>query len=517
MFLTKEVVRLAMPGLAEGVACERCPRLGRLFEQSSGSETRGPDVTETGAIHTSAGELPKSRVTELAATLRGSLIRPGDRAYEGACKLWNGMIQRRPALVARCASTPDVVAAVRFARDHRLPVAVRGGGHGVAGHALCDGGLVIDLSEMRAVEVDPDDRTARAQGGCTLADLDRETQRHGLATPLGVVTETGIAGLTLTGGMGWLRRKHGLSCDNLVAAEVVTADGKVLTATDERHPDLLWGLRGGGGNFGVATALEYRLHPVGPDVFVCFAVYPADRAVEVLQACDEYLKREPDDLAPLGVLGTVPSADDFPAESHGEPFVALLAVHPGDPSDGERAVRPLRELGGEIADLSGSMPYTQAQALLDEDYPDGRRYYWKSLNTSELGEEAIGRLARHAAAAPSPLSTIDVWFQGGAMGRPAEGDTAFANRAAPYLLGIEANWEDEARSAENVAWARGLIADMREFSDGGLYLNFPGMLEEQGEVVKAGYGGNYERLADVKRTYDPTNFFRLNANVEPAS
>jgi FAD/FMN-containing dehydrogenase len=452
---------------------------------------------------------------DLAARLQGRLVRPGDPPYEQGRQIWNGMIDREPAMIARCAGVEDVAAAVSFARDAGLPLAVRGGGHGVAGHAISEGGVVVDLSEMRGVEVDLDRGTARAQGGCTLGDLDGATQRHGLATPLGVVTETGIAGLTLSGGMGWLRRRHGLSCDNLVSAEVVTADGSVVTASEDENEDLFWAIRGAGGNFGVATSLEYRLHPVGPEVFVTFVFYPAERAKDVLRSCDRFLTDAPDDVAPLAVFGRVPEAEDFPSESHGAPFVTLLCVHPGDPAEGERILRPLREIADPIVDLSGAMPYVEAQAILDEDYPNGRHYYWKSINVTELSDEVIDRLGRLAAAAPSPLSTIDIWYQGGAMARVGEEETAIANRATPYLIGIEGNWEPQESDDENVAWVREVFADMDAFSDGGVYLNFPGFLEEGSDLMRAGYGRNYERLAEVKARYDPANLFRLNANVEP--
>ena len=460
-------------------------------------------------------EVPAPAVDELASRMQGELLRPEDAGYEPARALWNGMIDRRPALIARCTDTGDVAAAVNLAREHELTLAVRGGGHGVAGHALCDGGLVVDLSQMRAIDVDPEALTARAEGGCTLGDLDRETQRHALATPLGVVTRTGIAGLTLSGGMGWLRRKHGLSCDNLISAQVVTADGGVLTASESENEDLFWAIRGGGGNFGVVTSFEYRLHPVGPEVFVCFVLYPADRATEVLQSCAQYLSGAPEAVAPLGVLGRVPEVEEIPPESHGEPYVALLAVYPGDPAEGERAVQPLREIVEPIGDLSGAMPYVEAQAVLDEDYPDGWRYYWKSVNVPELSDEVIARLVRHAAAAPSHHSTIDIWYQGGAMARVGEQETAFANRSEPYLLGIEGNWEQQSDSDENVAWVRGAYTDMRSLSSGGIYLNFPGFLEEGDQLLREGYGPNYDRLVEVKTRYDPANLFRLNANVEP--
>ena len=459
--------------------------------------------------------VPSGALSSLASRLEGEAIAESHPTYDQARQIWNGLIDRRPALIARCAGPADVATCVNFARERELPLAVRGGGHGVAGHALADGGVVIDLSRMRQVEVEPDLRTVRAQGGCTLGDLDRETQQHGLATPLGVVTRTGIAGLTLSGGMGWLRRKHGLSCDNLVSAQIVTADGSLRTASDEENPDLFWAIRGGGGNFGVVTSFEYRLYPVGPEVFVCFVLYAAERAHEVLRHCERYLADAPEELAPVGILGRVPQAEDFPAEAHGAPYVGLLAVYPGGAAEGEQVVRPLRELGDPIADLSGTMQWTEAQAILDEDYPDGWRYYWKSVNVPALSDEVIERLVERTVEAPSSHSTIDVWYQGGAMARIGEDATAFANRSEPYLLGIEGNWEAGSASDENVAWVRETFDDMRSFSRGGVYLNFPGFLEEGEQIVQEGYGRNYERLREVKSKYDPKNLFRLNANIEP--
>jgi FAD/FMN-containing dehydrogenase len=460
-------------------------------------------------------ELPEQVVDDFASRLTGQVLEAGDAGYEETRGVWNGMIDRRPALIARCAGEDDVIASVNFGRDNQLLISVRGGGHGVAGHAVCDGGLVVDLSEMRAVGVNPEERTARAGGGCTLEDLDGHTQRHGLATPLGVVTRTGVAGLTLSGGMGWLRRKHGLSCDNLVSARVVTADGSLLTASQSENEDLFWAIRGGGGNFGVVTSFEYRLHPVGPEVFVCFVLYPIDRAKEVFLCCQHYLSEGSKDIARLGILGHVPEAEEFPRKSHGDPYVALLVVDPGAPAEGERAIRPLREIADPIADLSATMPYTQAQALLDEDYPDGWRYYWKSVNVPELSDDVIERLVEHATAAPSPHSTIDVWYQGGALARVGEEETAFANRSQPYLLGIEANWEQDSESEQNVGWVRHTFAGMRSLSGGGVYLNFPGFLEEGEQLLHEGYGSNYRRLVEVKTKYDPTNLFRLNANIQP--
>ncbi len=469
-------------------------------------------VTSTGA----EGALEGSLVEDLRARLRGRVLSPGDAGYDEARGVWNGMFDRRPSLIARAERVADVINAVDFARENDLLLAVRGGGHNVAGTAVADGGLVIDLSAMKGIRVDPERRTVHAEGGVTIGELDRKTQAFGLATPMGVVSETGIAGLTLGGGIGWLRRKHGLSSDNLLSVDVVTADGRFVTASETENPDLFWGIRGGGGNFGVVTCFEYRLHPVGPEVMFAFVFYPAGRAKEVLRSVEEYMAQAPDEVSPLGVLGRVPRDDMFPQRWHGEQYVALLAMYSGGVEEGKRALRPLRELGEPIADFSGAMPYVEAQKLLDEDYPDGWRYYWKSTNVSGLGDEVIEGLIAHAEAAPSDHSTIDIWYQGGAMGRIGADGSAFGERSSPYLLGIESNWEEPQDDEANVAWAREVVGDMRRFSDGGMYLNFPGFLEEGEALTRDAYGENYGRLVDLKNEYDPTNLFRLNPNVRPA-
>jgi FAD/FMN-containing dehydrogenase len=461
--------------------------------------------------------LEESVVAGLQARIRGELIRPGNESYDETRKVWNGMIDKKPALIVRCASAGDVIASVNFARETGILLAVRGGGHNVAGTAVADGGLVVDLSTMKGVRVDPERRAVRAEGGVTIGELDEETQKFGLATPMGVVSETGIAGLTLGGGLGWLRRKYGLSSDNLISVDIVTADGRYLRASKTENPDLFWGIRGGGGNFGVVTSFEYRLYPVGPEVMFCFVFYPGDRAKEVLRFCEEYVAQAPDEVSPLGVLGRVPSMELFPKEWHGKPYAAILAMYPGDVEEGERVLQPLRQLGDPIADLSEPMPYTEAQKLLDEDYPEGGRYYWKSVNVNRLGDGEIEHLMAHAQAAPSDHSTIDVWYQGGAMGRVGAGETAFGDRSAPYLLGVEGNWEEPHEDQPNVAWVRECVADMRRFSDGGMYLNFPGFLEEGQEMIRDTYGKNYERLVTLKNEYDPTNLFRMNQNIRPSN
>jgi FAD/FMN-containing dehydrogenase len=456
-------------------------------------------------------------MAESTLELRGDVLRPGDADYEDSRRIWNGMIDKRPALIARCATVDDVREALDFARRRNLLVAVRGGGHGVAGYAVCDDGLVIDLAQMNGVDVDAHKSTVRAGGGCRLGDVDRATQDHGLAVPLGVVSQTGIAGLTLSGGIGWLRRKHGLSSDNLVSVEIVTADGRLLTASEYENADLFWGVRGGSGNFGVVTAFEYRAHPVGPEVMVVFVLYPGELAREVLQALTEFMADAADEFAPLGILGRVPHAEMFPVEVHGEPYAAVAGVYAGDVEEGTHVLQPLRELGEPIADLSEPMPYAQAQTLLDEDYPDGWFYYWKSLELDRLSGEAVDRLLEHAAAAPSDHSTIDVWYHGGAMSRVASTSTAFGDRPL-MLLGYEANFEDRATADANVAWVRDSIEELKPFSDGGAYLNFPGFYEEGEELLRASYGdANYERLVALKNEYDPTNLFRLNGNIRPTA
>jgi FAD/FMN-containing dehydrogenase len=460
--------------------------------------------------------LDEAEVERFESRLRGELLRAVDPGYEEARLLWNGVIDRRPALIARCAAVEDVVESVNFARENDLPLAVRGGGHNVAGTASVEGGLVLDLSAMKDIEVDEERRTVRAGAGVTIGELDEETQKRGLATPMGVVSETGIAGLTLGGGMGHLRRKHGLSSDNLISVELVTADGRLLTASDEENADLFWAVRGGGGNFGVVTYFEYRLYPVGPEVMCAFVFYPGDRAEEILRSVEEYMKDAPDEVSPLSFLGRVPRVEDFPEEWHGEQFVAALAVYGGSVEDGEAALEPLRGFGDPIVDFSGPMPYTDVQKLLDEDYPDGGRYYWKSVNVDGLGDGVIEALMEHAEAAPSDHSTIDLWFQGGAMGRVGADESAFGERSAPILLGIEANWEEDPEDDEaNIAWARGCYSDLRRFSGGGVYLNFPGFLEEGQGLMRDAYGKNYERLVALKNQYDPANLFRFNQNIKP--
>lgn len=462
-----------------------------------------------------------TETTETARALRehmaGSVIEPGDPAYEDARRVWNGMIDLRPRIIARPRSAEGVAAAIRLARAHDLAIAVRGGGHNVAGLASVEGGLVIDLSTMREIDVDPIRRSVRAGGGATWGDVDRATQPFGLAAPGGVVSDTGIAGLTLGGGMGWLRRRYGLSADNLLAAEVVLADGSIVWTSETERPELLWGLRGGGGNFGVVTTFEFRVHPVGPEVAFAITYYPLEAAAEVLRGHERFVAADTaGDTSTIAVLGHIPPVDEFDARLHGTPFVAVLGMFAGDAGAGMMALQPLRALATPLLDLTGRMPYTQAQTVFDADYPAGHRYYWKSSRVPALSDAAIGRLVAMIEAAPSGHSTIDLWLNGGAMSAVADDATAFGARDPGYLVSPEANWDDAAHDASNVAWTRAVLDAVEADSAGGSYLNFPGFLEEGESLVRASLGATYDRLRELKRTYDPDNVFRRNHNVTPA-
>ncbi len=456
----------------------------------------------------------KPAVDELRRSFRGEIVVQEDETYDEARRIWNGMIDKRPALIARCEGTADVIAAVDFAREHGVPLSVRGGGHNVAGKALCDGGLVIDLSTMRAVHVDPDARVVRAEGGATLGDIDRETQAFGLAVPLGAVSQTGVAGLCLHGGMGWLTRKHGLTLDNLVAVDIVTADGRSRRAGETENADLFWAVRGGGGNFGVVTAFEFRAHPIGPEVWFLGAMYAMSQAKRIVQFLERFMRQAPEELAVLASLWSAPNDESIQPEHRGQPVIVLLGCYSGPFEKGERAIQPLRELCEPVADLSGPMPFAQVQCSLDADYPDGRLYYWKSVYLPELDEEIIDVLVDAARRRPSPLTSIDIWFLAGAAMRVRSDTTAYARRDAPYAIGIEANWTDPAESDANMAWARELFDALQPFSRG-TYLNFPGFMEDTEKLLGGAYGTNYKRLGAIKAKYDPANLFKGALNIPP--
>ena len=455
---------------------------------------------------------------EFIATFTGEIIWPESAGYDEARAVWNGMIDRYPAVVARCRSVEDVILAVNYGRIRDLPIAVRGGDHNVAGHATCDGGIVIDLSPMNQIEVDPNTRTARAGGGATWGQFDAATQKYGLATPGGAFSDTGIAGLTLGGGFGWLRSKYGLSCDNLIAADVVTADGRLIRVNAEENPDLLWALRGGGGNFGIVTTFEYQLHPVGPEVHFLFAMHDATggKLKESIQLYRDFSATAPDEVSTIFAGGIVPPEEEiFPEEIHHKPFALFAGLYAGDPDEGREALRPLHEFGEPMFDASGVMPYTSAQQAFDEDYPDGMRYYWKSLNLTDLSDAAIDRLVEHCRRQPSVFSTVDLWHIGGAVKRPGPEESAFFGRQADFLLNPEGNWVDPADDETNIRWVRELIDDMREFSNNSAYLNFAGFQEEGDKLMRSAYQTQYQRLSEIKAKYDPENVFRLNQNIKP--
>jgi len=472
-------------------------------------------------ITTKNGEnvsIPDAEIAAFEARLAGKLIRPQDAGYDEARAVWNGMIDRYPALIAHCVVTSDVVAAVDFARENNLLIAVRGGGHNVAGHGTCDGGLVIDLSGLKSIEVDEQNRVAFAGGGIVWGELDAATQQYGLATPGGVFSETGIAGLTLGGGLGWLRSKYGLSSDNLIGAEVVTADGSIVYASENENTDLLWGLRGGGGNFGIVTRFEYRLHPVGPEVMFVFVLHDAegDKLKHAIQLYRDFSETAPDEVSTIFASGIVPPEEKlFPVEIHGRPFALFGALYAGDPEAGKAIIQPLLDFGEPLVDFSGVMPYVEAQKAFDEDYPNGMHYYWKSLNLTELNDEAIDRFVKHAQKQPSVFSTVDLWHIGGAVKRGSAEDSAFNGRHAKFLLNPEANWEEAEDDEANITWVRDIIADMQEFSDGSRYLNFAGFQEEGDAMMQKAFGPQYAHLVALKNKYDPNNLFSLNQNVKP--
>jgi FAD/FMN-containing dehydrogenase len=449
--------------------------------------------------------IEEGAVREFAAGLRGEIVRPEEDGYDAARAVFNGMIDKRPALIVRCAGTSDVIRGVDFAHAHDLLLAVRSGGHNVAGKAVCDGSLMLDLSPMKGMRVDPARRRARAQSGLTLGEFDHETQAFGLATPLGVVSMTGIAGLTLGGGLGWLNGNHGLACDNLLSADVVTADGRLLTASEEENEDLFWGIRGGGGNFGVVTSFEYRLHPVGP-VLAGGLRYPAAKARDVLRFYHEFASGCPDELSTSALLGRAPD---------GSLVAGITVCYCGAIEEGERVLRPLRAFGSPLEDGIRPMAYTALQSAPDEGFPPGQQHYWKSSNLEHLSDEAIEVMVRLVKEMPSPSSGVGLQQMHGAASRVDPAATAFPHRDEHYDLLILSQWANPADSEENVRWTRELFEAMQPFVGKGVYVSNLG--EEEGDRVKEAYGEHYERLVALKDRYNPTNLFRLNQNVKPTA
>jgi FAD/FMN-containing dehydrogenase len=436
--------------------------------------------------------------------LAGDVVHPGEAGYDELRSVFNAMIDRRPLAVLRCHGADDVARGIAAARRHGLPLSVRGGGHNVAGNAVCDGGIVLDLAPLRGLRVAPDARTARAGAGLLLGDLDRGTQVHGLATPLGVVSQTGIAGLTLGGGLGWLNRKHGLACDNVIGAEVVTAGGEILRVGPHAHPDLYWALRGGGGNFGVVTSFEYGLHPVG-SVLAGVVSHPIDRAVEFLTLHDELIATAPDELS---------TAVSLALDASGAPVVTVAACWCGPHREGEHVLRPLLGFAEPVFAQVGSVPYADWQAGPDAGFPRGRQHYWKAGWLRDLTEAALDTLLHHLRAMPSAFSGIGLQHMCGAAARVAPEATAFAHRVEQYDMLILSQWDDPAESERNIAWTRALFDAMRPHLADAVYVNNLG--DEGQDRVRAAYGVNHPRLVEVKRAYDPDNVFRLNQNITPA-
>ncbi len=456
--------------------------------------------------------LDEGSVSAFRARLRGQLIRPGDEGYDEARKVWNGMIDRRPALIARCAGVADVIAAVNFAREQRLPVAIRGGSHNVTGNAVCDGGLVIDLSAMKGTRVDPEKRTARAEGGCTWGDLDHATHAFGLAAPGGIISTTGIAGLTLGGGIGHLTRKYGLSCDNLLSVDMVLADGRFVTASQKKNADLFWGIRGGGGNFGVVTSFEFRLHPVAT-VMAGPILYPVEKAREALRLYRDFMNRAPQDFNAFFAFLIVPPGPPFPSHLHNTTVCGVMAMYTGHPTKAGRLIAPLRKFGPPVVDFFGPMPYPAVQSMFDGLVPAGLQNYWKADFMDELSDEAIEVHVKHGPGIPTFNSALHIYPVSGAANRVGKDDTAFFYRSAKYVHVIAAMYPNPDHTARNVAWVRDYWSALHPHSSGGAYVNF--MMEEGEDRVRATYGRNYDRLVALKRKYDPTNLFRLNQNVKP--
>jgi FAD/FMN-containing dehydrogenase len=443
-------------------------------------------------------------------------VEPGQTA--AAREVFNAMHASRPDEVVSCSTTDDVAAAIKRARDGNLRVAVRGGGHSIAGLSAIDGGVLIDLAPMNTVQVDPERRIAKVGGGALWSEVDQATQAHGLATPGGVVSDTGVAGLTLGGGYGWLRRKHGLSSDNVIEAEVVTADGSVLTASADENPDLYWAIRGGGGNFGIVTSFTFALHPVGPEVAFSATFYPIEEYAQVLRGWRDYVEQAPDEVTTVCVGITFPANPELPEAIHDRPVVIVGGVFVGDVEEGLKITAPLRELGTPLFDMSGPTPFVGVQTGFDPLFPRGQlRAYWKSQYLNELSDDAIETIAGKAGERPAPMTLMNVFAMGGAIAKVGEEETAFATREPLYMVSIDGMWSDAADDQANVAWVRDTWNAVKEYGTGEVYLNFTGRADEAPDAgVDSALGRNMARLAEIKAKYDPDNFFRVNDNIAPA-
>ena len=460
-------------------------------------------------------DLKQDTLAGLKMRLQGPVFAPGDVGYEESRTVWNAMIDRKPAVIARCLGSADVIACVQFARENDILLCIKGGGHNIAGLATADGALMLDMSLMRGVWVDPQRKVAHAQAGCLLGDVDRETQVHGLAAVLGFVSLTGIAGLTLGGGFGYLTRRWGWTTDNVVGMDVVTADARLVRASSDENADLFWGLRGGGGNFGVLTGIDYTLYPVGPQIVGGVVAWPASEAPKVLQLYRTLAEKAPPELTLVVLLRPAPPAPWLPKEMHGRPMVGMLACYTGKPEDGEKAVAAIKSFGKPIGDVLVRRPYAQLQSLLDATQPKGRRYYWKSEYVSRVDPTLCDKLIEHAAKIQSPHSMVGLFQIDGALNRLKADHSPVGNRDARYVLNIAGAWEQASDDKANMDWARAAWNDMKSFSTGGTYINF--LTEDEGpERIEAAFGKGVHRLAEVKAKWDPKNMFRMNRNIKPA-
>ena len=463
-----------------------------------------------------ASRIDAASIDGLKAGLRGPLLLPGNPGFDDARSVWNAMIDRRPAIIVRCLGAADVITCVNYAREQKMMLAIKGGGHNIAGLAVCDGGLMLDMSLMRGVWVDPAARTARAQAGCLLGDVDRETQVHGLAAVLGFVSNTGIAGLTLGGGFGYLTRRFGWTCDTVLSMDVVTADGRLVRASEKESPDLFWGLRGGGGNFGVVTSFEYRVFPIGPEVTAGVIAWRAEEAEGVLKMYREITDHASPELTCAAILRNAPPAPWLPKEIHGKPIVALIVCHTGDTKDGEREMAAVKRFGSPVGDVVQRRPYVSQQSIIDATQPKGRRYYWKSEYLPGLTPSFLSKMIEHSRSMVSPMSALIVMQLNGAIEKLPADYSPVGNRDTAFVLNIMASWEHASNDAANIAWTRAAWSDLRAFSTGGTYVNF--MTEDEPEErIRDAYGKNYTRLAEIKTSWDPGNLFRMNKNISPPS
>ncbi|HEX7121518.1 MAG TPA: FAD-binding oxidoreductase [Gemmatimonadaceae bacterium] len=461
-----------------------------------------------------ARTIDPAALNALQGRLRGTILTPGSAGYDEARAVWNAMIDRRPAAVVRCLGVADVVESVKFAREQQLPLSIKGGGHNIAGLAVCDGGLMLDMSLMRGVWVDPANRVAHAQAGCLLGDIDRETQLHGLAAVLGFVSATGAAGLTLGGGFGYLTRRFGWTVDNVRSMEVVTAGGRIVTASEREHADLFWGLCGGGGNFGVVTRFDFALHPVGPEIVGGAIAWRLDEAPRVLALYHELVSDAPRELVCAAFIRPAPPAPWLPREVHGTPIVALLVCHTGALEAGEKVAARIKSVGTPVGDILQRRTYVSQQGLIDATQPKGRRYYWKSEYVPDMSRAMLDQALAHGREIPSPHSAVLMFPLEGALNERSPDHSAVGNRDAKGLFNVLASWERADDDAVNIEWARRAWTDLRRFSTGGTYINFL-TADEGSERTRSAYGVNFDRLVAVKRAWDPENLFRVNRNIVP--